>query len=158
MIASVLNYHRNVRLGQKRRNSSQATASYGSEAGIGGVEGLRKGSGSKLLMTTLVLPRIIITYESTNASQSSLRRKGLHTCIDTSSPRITAIMSAEAAADIAKLVPKDPKSVTVIRAISNNILIFSAPFARFGRIKVGGRGTVGTNSQSFKLHVSPYTL
>jgi hypothetical protein len=41
------------------------------------------------------------------------------------------------------LTPKDPAKVTVIRKISENITIASAPFYRFGLIKVGGRGTFG---------------
>ena len=42
-----------------------------------------------------------------------------------------------------KLVPQDPAKVTVIRNITPNIWTFSAPFKRFGRFKVGGRGTIG---------------
>lgn len=42
-----------------------------------------------------------------------------------------------------KLIPSDPGSVTVIRQVTDNILTFSAPFNRFGRIKIGGRGTIG---------------
>lgn len=42
-----------------------------------------------------------------------------------------------------KLIPSDPSSVMVIRKISPNITTCSAPFARFGRLKVGGRGTIG---------------
>ncbi|MCJ1260019.1 hypothetical protein MMC24_007859 [Lignoscripta atroalba] len=41
-----------------------------------------------------------------------------------------------------KLIPADPSSVMVIRRLSPNITICSAPFARFGRFKVGGRGTI----------------
>ena len=43
-----------------------------------------------------------------------------------------------------KLIPSDPASVMVIRKVSPNITTCSAPFARFGRFKVGGRGTIGT--------------
>lgn len=43
-----------------------------------------------------------------------------------------------------KLIPSDPSSVMVIRKLTPNITICSSPFARFGRFKVGGRGTIGT--------------
>ena len=43
-----------------------------------------------------------------------------------------------------KLVPSNPGEVMVIRKVSPNITICSAPFARFGRFKIGGRGTIGT--------------
>lgn len=43
-----------------------------------------------------------------------------------------------------KLVPSDPAKVMVIRDVVPNIITtFSTPFWRFGRIKIGGRGTVG---------------
>lgn len=42
-----------------------------------------------------------------------------------------------------KLIPSDPASVMVIRQITPNITTCSAPFLRFGRLKVGGRGTIG---------------
>jgi hypothetical protein len=42
-----------------------------------------------------------------------------------------------------KLIPANPSEVMVIRNITPNIATFSVPFARFGRIPVGGRGTLG---------------
>ena len=42
-----------------------------------------------------------------------------------------------------KLVPANPSAVTVIRDVTPNITTLSAPFNRFGRFKVGGRGTIG---------------
>jgi hypothetical protein len=43
-----------------------------------------------------------------------------------------------------KLVPSDPAKVMVIRdVVPKTITTFSTPFWRFGRIKFGGRGTVG---------------
>lgn len=42
-----------------------------------------------------------------------------------------------------KLVPANPADVMVIRTITPNIVTFSVPFARFGKIKIGGRGTLG---------------
>jgi len=41
-----------------------------------------------------------------------------------------------------KLIPSNPSEVTVIRKLTENITTTSAPFLRFGRIKVGGRGTL----------------
>ena len=43
-----------------------------------------------------------------------------------------------------KLIPPHPEAVSVIRAVTPNITTVSAPFARFGLFKVGGRGTIGT--------------
>ncbi|KAF2270082.1 hypothetical protein CC78DRAFT_452110 [Lojkania enalia] len=58
-----------------------------------------------------------------------------------------------------KLIPSDPSKVMVIRDIvPNTITTFSTPFWRFGRIKVGGRGTV-VRLQSGALAVfSPVAL
>ena len=42
-----------------------------------------------------------------------------------------------------KLVPPNLGEVMVIRKVSPNITICSAPFNRFGHFKVGGRGTIG---------------
>ncbi|KAK5113094.1 hypothetical protein LTR62_003673 [Meristemomyces frigidus] len=41
-----------------------------------------------------------------------------------------------------KLIPSDPDKVTVSRNVTPTIKTFSAPFLRFGLIKVGGRGTI----------------
>ena len=43
-----------------------------------------------------------------------------------------------------KLVPKNPEEVMVIRDVVPGITTFSVPFLRFGLIKLGGRGSVGT--------------
>lgn len=42
-----------------------------------------------------------------------------------------------------KLIPSDPSKVMVIRQVTPNITTCSAPFLRFGRLKIGGRGTIG---------------
>ena len=42
-----------------------------------------------------------------------------------------------------KLIPSDPDHVLVIRNVTPNIATFSAPFSRFGKVKIGGRGTLG---------------
>lgn len=57
-----------------------------------------------------------------------------------------------------KLIPADPSKVMVIRQITPSITICSAPFARFGRLKIGGRGTI-VRLQSGALAVfSPVAL
>lgn len=42
-----------------------------------------------------------------------------------------------------KLIPSDPDHVMVIRKVTPNIATFSVPFSRFGKVKIGGRGTLG---------------
>lgn len=42
-----------------------------------------------------------------------------------------------------KLVPKNPSDVMVIRDVTPNVVTFSVPFLRFGRVPIGGRGTLG---------------
>lgn len=44
----------------------------------------------------------------------------------------------------AQLIPSNPADLMVIRNITPNIVTFSVPFSRFGKIKIGGRGTLGT--------------
>ncbi|KAK3675791.1 hypothetical protein LTR78_004432 [Recurvomyces mirabilis] len=46
------------------------------------------------------------------------------------------------ASNASKLIPSDPEKVTITRNLAPTIKIFSAPFLRVGRIKVGGRGTI----------------
>ncbi|KAB2574727.1 Glutamyl-trna amidotransferase subunit a protein [Lasiodiplodia theobromae] len=42
-----------------------------------------------------------------------------------------------------KLIPSNPEAVTVIReVVPGTIVTSSAPFLRYGRIKIGGRGTI----------------
>ncbi|KAI4136259.1 MAG: hypothetical protein LQ341_005741 [Variospora aurantia] len=41
-----------------------------------------------------------------------------------------------------KLIPSNPGEVMIIRKVTPNITICSAPFNRFGRFKIGGRGTI----------------
>ena len=45
-----------------------------------------------------------------------------------------------------KLIPSNPDKVMVIRNITPDIVTLSVPFARFGRINIGGRGTLGSSS------------
>lgn len=49
-----------------------------------------------------------------------------------------------------KLIPWNPAEVMVIRNVTPNIATFSVPFARFGSIKIGGRGTLGESSRCFR--------
>jgi hypothetical protein len=42
-----------------------------------------------------------------------------------------------------KLIPAKPEDVMVIRDITPNIVTLSVPFSRFGKLRVGGRGTIG---------------
>lgn len=42
-----------------------------------------------------------------------------------------------------KLVPANPEDVMVIRDFTPNIVTLSVPFSRFGKLRIGGRGTVG---------------
>ncbi|KIW02129.1 uncharacterized protein PV09_06617 [Verruconis gallopava] len=41
-----------------------------------------------------------------------------------------------------KLIPKNPEEVMVIRQVTPEITTLSLPFKRYGRIKIGGRGTL----------------
>lgn len=41
------------------------------------------------------------------------------------------------------LVPPNPDDVMVIRDVTPNVVTFSVPFLRFGKIPIGGRGTLG---------------
>ncbi|KAK1241154.1 hypothetical protein MKX08_001128 [Trichoderma sp. CBMAI-0020] len=42
----------------------------------------------------------------------------------------------------ASLIPANPADLMVIRNVTPNVVTFSVPFARFGRIQIGGRGTL----------------
>ncbi|OAR02805.1 hypothetical protein LLEC1_00214 [Akanthomyces lecanii] len=43
-----------------------------------------------------------------------------------------------------ELIPSNPSDVMVIRNVTPNVVTFSVPFARFGKAKIGGRGTLGS--------------
>lgn len=48
-----------------------------------------------------------------------------------------------------KLVPSDPAKVMVIREVVPRVITtMSVPFWRFGKIKIGGRGTIGKKARS----------
>jgi len=58
-----------------------------------------------------------------------------------------------------KLVPKDPAKVMVTRQVVPNVITtFSVPFSRFGRIHVGGRGTVVRLASGALAVFSPVAL
>lgn len=44
---------------------------------------------------------------------------------------------------MAKLFPTNPTQVMVVRSITPDVVTMSLPFARFGRLKFGARGTLG---------------
>jgi len=48
-----------------------------------------------------------------------------------------------------KLVPANPSEVMVIRSVTQNITTLSVPFLRFGRLRIGGRGTIGEHHIRF---------
>jgi hypothetical protein len=53
-----------------------------------------------------------------------------------------------------KLVPSDPAKVMVIRDVVRPVITtLSVPFWRFGKIKVGGRGTIGMRNLLSKTHI-----
>ncbi|KAK3996322.1 hypothetical protein QBC44DRAFT_318720 [Cladorrhinum sp. PSN332] len=57
-----------------------------------------------------------------------------------------------------KLVPTNPEDVMVIRDVTPNVVTFSVPFLRFGRIPIGGRGTAVKLSSGSIAVFSPVAL
>ncbi|KAL1585555.1 hypothetical protein WHR41_05724 [Cladosporium halotolerans] len=62
------------------------------------------------------------------------------------------------APNVAKLIPSDPEKVMVIRSITPDIKTFSTPFLRFGRVKIGGRGTAVRLGSGTTAVFSPVAL
>ena len=62
------------------------------------------------------------------------------------------------ASGASKLIPSDPDKVMVIRRVLPSILTCSTPFLRFGRIKVGSRGTIVKLSNNSLAVFSPVAL
>lgn len=56
------------------------------------------------------------------------------------------------------LVPDNPSEVMVIRQVTSNISTLSVPFARFGRIQIGGRATIVRLPSSALAVFSPVAL
>jgi len=57
-----------------------------------------------------------------------------------------------------KLIPSDPEKVLVTRSVTPDIKTFSTPFLRFGRVKIGGRGTAVRLSSGSSAIFSPTAL
>ncbi|POR39286.1 Uncharacterized protein TPAR_00516 [Tolypocladium paradoxum] len=68
-----------------------------------------------------------------------------------SSPATAATMSA-------KLIPSNPADLMVIRNVTPSIATFSVPFLRYGRIKIGGRGTLVKLTSGTLAAFSPVAL
>lgn len=52
-----------------------------------------------------------------------------------------------------KLIPSNPAGVAIIRNITPNVVTVSVPFARFGIIRVGGRGTISKQISHNSLQI-----
>ncbi|KAK4211397.1 glutamyl-tRNA amidotransferase [Rhypophila decipiens] len=57
-----------------------------------------------------------------------------------------------------KLVPSSPSDVMVIRDVTPNVVTFSVPFLRFGKIPIGGRGTLVKLTSGSLAIFSPVAL
>jgi hypothetical protein len=57
-----------------------------------------------------------------------------------------------------KLVPANPADVMAIRDVTPNVVTFSVPFLRFGRIPIGGRGTLVKLTSGALAVFSPVAL
>jgi len=57
-----------------------------------------------------------------------------------------------------KLTPPNPAAVMVIRDVTPNIVTLSTPFSRFGRIRIGGRGTIVKLTSGALAVFSPVAL
>lgn len=57
-----------------------------------------------------------------------------------------------------KLVPSNPDDVMVIRDVTPNVVTFSVPFLRFGKIPIGGRGTLVRLTSGSLAVFSPVAL
>jgi hypothetical protein len=55
-----------------------------------------------------------------------------------------------------KLIPTNPSDVMVIRDVTPNVITLSVPFNRFGKLKVGGRGTIGKVQSHSPSPVQPH--
>ncbi|BAE63612.1 hypothetical protein AFCA_009883 [Aspergillus flavus] len=57
-----------------------------------------------------------------------------------------------------QLFPKNPSEVMVIRNVTSDVITMSLPFARFGRLKFGGRGTLVKLASGAIAVFSPVSL
>lgn len=100
---------------------------------------------------TLPLPtlRIIRRFCVIDQSQSSTRHlrirnpKPVHPATSHQQKHPFSSTSVHRHTMSSKLIPVHPSDVMVTRDVTPNIATFSVPFSRFGRIKIGGRGTLG---------------
>lgn len=44
-----------------------------------------------------------------------------------------------------QLFPPNPSQCMVIRHVTHDVVTMSLPFSRFGRLEIGGRGTLGSH-------------
>ncbi|PHH86113.1 hypothetical protein CDD83_10700 [Cordyceps sp. RAO-2017] len=58
----------------------------------------------------------------------------------------------------AELIPANPQDLMVIRNVTPKIATFSVPFSRFGKIRIGGRGTLVKLSSGALAIFSPVAL
>ncbi|UPK91537.1 hypothetical protein LCI18_002472 [Fusarium solani-melongenae] len=82
--------------------------------------------------TSIKRPRVI--HPISTYSQTRTFTQSRHTAA------ATAAMSS-------KLIPSKPEDVMVIRNVTPNIATFSVPFSRYGKIKIGGRGTLAAKAK-----------
>lgn len=82
------------------------------------------------------------TFNRSPGALNNFESRGLPPVI--SSPLLRALYHSQHLYRMtSKLIPSDPSKVMVIRQITPNITTCSVPFLRFGRLKIGGRGTIG---------------
>lgn len=114
------------------------------------------GSRQRRLNSPGVAPLTLLRRNCTQQQQLQHHHQNRHRYLRTSSrPRIylgpsgnnrtLAFTTASAHNMSADLIPANPADLMVIRNVTPNIATFSVPFSRFGRIKIGGRGTLGTS-------------
>ncbi|RCI16651.1 hypothetical protein L249_2877 [Ophiocordyceps polyrhachis-furcata BCC 54312] len=74
------------------------------------------------------------------------------------SKRASGSVLGATAAMSAALIPAKPEDFMVIRNITPNITTFSAPFSRYGKLRIGGRGTLVRLSSGSLAIFSPIAL
>lgn len=80
---------------------------------------------------------ILETPQPATTISNSPSPDNLLLCLDLSGSTQTSTMSS-------KLIPSNPEKVMVIRdLVPRTITTLSVPFQRLGKIKIGGRGTIG---------------
>ncbi|PFH59188.1 hypothetical protein XA68_12672 [Ophiocordyceps unilateralis] len=72
--------------------------------------------------------------------------------------RASCSILGAAAAMSAALIPAKPEDLMLIRSITPNIITFSGPFSRYGKLRIGGRGTLVRLSSGALAIFSPIAL